>query len=209
MDTPEKRRAIKDSMEQTRLELAHTAGCVVLPDRLHLLDRMPKCARVAELGVAFGDFSREILQRTEPRRLFLIDSWASERYQAGLQDIRERFAEEIESGRVIVKRALSADALREFAPGTLDWVYIDTNHTYETTLEELALCDSILGNEGRIAGHDFCTGNVIDAIPYGVVEAVTKFCKDASWRFEYLTVESRGHFSFCLKRLKATRRQAQ
>lgn len=54
---------------------------------------------------------------------------------------------------------------------------------------------------GRIAGHDFCAGNVVDAIPYGVVEACTKFCKDFHWEFEYMTLESHGHFSFSLKRL--------
>ena len=35
----------------------------------------------------------------------------------------------------------------------------------------------------------------------GVVEAVTKFCKDYGWQFEFLTVESHAHFSYCLKRL--------
>ena len=201
MKTAEERRRIKDRMAQTQLEERHTLGCTLLPDRNHLLERMPRGARVAELGVAFGDFSREILRRCAPGKLYLIDSWESERYRAGLQQVKAALAAEIASGQVEIRRGLSTEVLAGFGPGALDWAYIDTNHSYETTLAELELCDAIMGPEGRIAGHDFCTGNVISAVPYGVVEAVTRFCKSHGWQFEYLTVESRGHFSFCLKRL--------
>ncbi len=201
MDTAQKRREIKDQMQQTRLDLVHTQSCVVLPDRNVMLDHMPKAARVAEVGVAFGDFSKQILARCAPQRLYLVDAWTSERYAAGLDLIQEAFAAEIAEGKISIHRGLSTEVLGDFAPDSLDWVYIDTNHSYKTTLAELELCENIVVPGGRIAGHDFCTGNVIDAVPYGVVEAVTRFCKDYNWQFEFLTVESRGHFSFCIKRI--------
>ncbi|MFV2037870.1 MAG: class I SAM-dependent methyltransferase [Paracoccaceae bacterium] len=188
-------------MQQTELELRHTQYCKLLPDRNVMLDLMPKGGRVAEIGVAFGDFSKEILQRCSPKTLHLIDSWATERYREGLNIIQDIHAERISEKQIVVHQGLSTDMLTDFGPDTLDWVYIDTNHSYDTTLQELELCHRIVNQHGRIAGHDFCTGNVIDAVPYGVVEAVTKFCKDHDWQFEFLTVESRGHFSFCLKRL--------
>ena len=75
MDTAQKRREIKDQMQQTRLDLVHTQSCVVLPDRNVMLDHMPKAARVAEVGVAFGDFSKQILARCAPQRLYLVDAW--------------------------------------------------------------------------------------------------------------------------------------
>ncbi len=201
MDTAEQRRALKDRMEQTRLELIHTASCRLLPDRLALLDQMPRRARVAEVGVAFGDFTQEILERCAPRKLFLIDLWESSRYAAGLSRIEKRHAAAIEAGTVEIRRGRSVDILRSLAPASLDWVYIDTDHSYATTLGELETCEKLIAPGGRIAGHDFCTGNVIDAVPYGVVEAVTRFCREFDWQFEYLTVESRGHFSFCIRRI--------
>ncbi len=201
MQTAQERLRIKDKMEQTQLEMIHTGNCTLLPDRNFLLDRMSRNARVAEIGVAFGDFTQEILARCSPERLYLVDAWSTDRYREGLSKIEAAFSEQISTGRIEIRRGLSTEVLAEFAEASLDWVYIDTNHTYDTTLEELRLCEKIVGRDGRIAGHDFCTGNVINAVPYGVVEAVTKFCKDAGWQFEYLTVESRGHFSFCLKRL--------
>ncbi len=200
METAQQRRKLKEQMPQTRLDMVHTRSCTLLPDRNVMLDHMPRHARVAEIGVAFGDFTREILTRCQPERLYLVDAWQSARYAAGLARIEEDLAAQIAAGLVRIRRGLSTEVLREFAPASLDWVYIDTNHSYPTTLAELELCDRIVAPGGRIAGHDFCTGNVVDAVPYGVVEAVTRFCKDRNWQFEYLTVESRGHFSFCLRR---------
>ncbi len=200
METEAERRAIKSRMMHTQLGLKHTQECTLLPDRLYLLDRMPKGANVAEIGVAFGDFSREIRQRCRPNKLHLIDVWGSERYQEGLNAIRTEFSADIARDAVEIHVGLSIDVLSQIAPGTFDWAYIDTNHTYDTTLSELLLCEKIVGDRGRLAGHDFCTGNVVGAIPYGVVEAVTQFCKERGWQFEYLTVESHGHFSFCLKK---------
>ncbi|MGR3344943.1 MAG: class I SAM-dependent methyltransferase [Paracoccaceae bacterium] len=201
MKTAQERGKIKDAMQQTRLDLIHTQNCQVLPDRNVMLDLMPTGAKVAEIGVAFGDFSKEILQRCAPNVLYLIDAWSTKRYREGLKKIQEDYADLIADNKVIVRQGLSTEVLKDFEPDTLDWVYIDTNHSYATTLSELELCQKIIAPGGRIAGHDFCTGNVVDAIPYGVVEAVTKFCKDHKWQFEFLTVESRGHFSFCLKRI--------
>lgn len=202
MRTAEDRRAVKDRMPQTELELRHTWKCRVLPHRNALLDLLPKDGLVAEIGVAFGRFSAEILKRTRPRELHLIDAWEGDRYGAGLAEIEARFRNDISDGRVRIHRGNSVDVLRALPPDSFDWVYIDTNHKFETTAEELRLCESLVRDGGQIAGHDFCTGNVIDAIPYGVVEAVTAFCKERDWCFRYLTVESRGHFSFSLQRIQ-------
>lgn len=203
MDTAAKRREIKDQMPITSLGLEHTQNCSLLPNRNLMLDQMPKGGRVAEVGVAFGDFTNEILDRCNPDVLYLIDSWASPRYQKGLGEIGRRFEAKIANRQIVVMEGLSTDRLGDLADQGLDWVYIDTNHSYATTLAELEICHSLVAPDGRISGHDFCTGNVVGAIPYGVVEAVTKFCKDHNWQFEFLTVESSGHFSFCLKRIAA------
>lgn len=191
-------------MPRTVLDPAHTAPCELLPDRNTLLDRLPKDGFVAEIGVAFGDFTHEILGRSAPRSLHLIDAWSSERYRAGLERIKEKWKEEISKKMIRISQGSSTEILSEFPPSTFDWVYIDTNHTFETTLLELQLCAKCVKPGGYIAGHDFCTGNVIDAVPYGVVEAVQKFCRDNDWGFRYLTLDPVGHFSFCLKALQDT-----
>ena len=167
-----------------------------------LLDALPKRGVVAEIGVAFGDFTSEILERACPATLHLIDSWESERYTTGLDHIREKFKKDISREQVLIRRGQSIEVLKSLPVGAFDWVYLDTNHTYATTIEELRLAERAVKMDGFIAGHDYCTGNVIDAVPYGVIEAVAEFCYFNNWRFIYLTLETRGHMSFCLEKIK-------
>lgn len=198
-NTAESRADLKRSMPKVDLALHHVNECRILPNRLALLEAMPKDAVCAELGVDKGDFSAEILKRMSPSRLYLIDSWQSERYRGGKLTVEEKFATEIEAGTVTVKIGLSVEVLNLFDDDTFDWVYIDTDHSYETTKKELETARQKVKPGGRIAGHDFTTGNTVKPWPYGVIEACHEFCDAFDWQYEFLTLESHGHFSFCLK----------
>ncbi|MCB2093994.1 MAG: class I SAM-dependent methyltransferase [Rhodobacteraceae bacterium] len=197
-DQAAKRRALKSSASSVRLDTSHTKGGVLLPDRLALLDAMPKHGVVAEIGVANGDFSAEILARTYPERLHLIDTWSVDRYAPHEATVRDRFAPDIDKGRVIIDKGISTDVLAEFPDDYFDWVYIDTNHTYKTTAAELKLSATALKSGGLILGHDFCNGNIVTPVVYGVIQAVNEFCVASNWRYHYMTLESHGHFSFCI-----------
>lgn len=202
VDEREKQRAkLVADTPVTDLAVFHTENCRVLPNRLELLHRLPGDGIAAEIGAAFGDYTKEILIRNRPRELHLIDAWDTERYKVGMESIRQNFAAEIEGNRLHLHQGYSTVKLGEFPDAFFDWVYIDTNHTYQTTWEELVLCNSKVKDAGHIAGHDFCTGNVVRPMVYGVVQAVAKFCSDYGWQYEFITVEAHGHFSFCLKRL--------
>ncbi|TKT80436.1 class I SAM-dependent methyltransferase [Aquamicrobium sp. LC103] len=201
MSTKEERQKLKQSMPRTHLSLFHTENCRVLPNRSELLYRLPHNGVAAEIGAAFGDYTAEILEKNRPSQLFLIDAWESDRYKQGLEKIKDTFREVISAGKLQFRQGYSTEKLAEFDDEFFDWVYIDTNHSYGTTWKELQLCHAKVKRDGRIAGHDFCTGNVIDPVPYGVIEACNRFCHDYGWQYEYLTLEWHGHFSFCLKRL--------
>jgi hypothetical protein len=49
------------------------SGCKLLPDRDYVLPLLPKGGIVAELGVAYGDFSRKILNFIKPEYFYAID----------------------------------------------------------------------------------------------------------------------------------------
>lgn len=201
MQNAEERSAYKASMPRVELGMRHLEGCVLLPSRFHLLDLMPRGAIAAEIGVASGDFTAEILRRTKPRKLHLVDLWGSERYAPAFTSVLERFSNVIEDGNVEINRGLSTKVLSSFEDGYFDWVYIDTSHSYDTTRRELLYAASKCKIDGRICGHDFTAGNSITPVPYGVIEACNEFCVQRGWRYEYLTLESHGHFSYCLKKL--------
>lgn len=196
-----KRGQAKRIMKKVYLEEAHTARCQVIPTRERMLDLIPKDGVAGEVGVAFGDFTAEILARIKPRKLHLVDLWGLERYSDGLKQINERFEPQIASGLVEVNRGMSVDVLAQMPDAYFDWLYIDTDHSYNTTLAELKLAARKVKSGGSIAGHDFCTGNVIGWVPYGVIEACNEFCVEDGWQYRFLTLEPHGHLSFGLERL--------
>lgn len=136
--------------------------------RDYLLCKMPEGSVCAEIGVHEGDFSRQILDAVGPERLHLIDPWrqgeglfgkqaASE--QATVEEryagVRERFAEEIEAGRVVIHRALSSEVVEEFPDSYLGWVYVDGNHLYEFVKQDLELYYPKVQAGGYLAGDDY------------------------------------------------------
>ncbi len=169
-----------------------------------LLDLLPGNAVVAEIGVAKGAFSRQILARARPAGLHLIDPWeeqADDAYrpdpanvEQGAQDkrverIRGMFAGEIEAGTVVVHRDYSGAALARFDPGTFDWVYVDAMHTYDAVLADLRACRRVVRPGGLILGHDYANHGLARGMNFGVVEAVRDFAAESGWRLLCLTAD--------------------
>lgn len=204
VETPlrNRRQQQREAIPRVALEPRHVENCKVLTDRVALLELLPHNAVVAEIGVAFGDFSQQILEIAQPAKLHLIDAWEGERYGSGLETIETKFAAQIKREQVVVSRGYSTDRLAEFPDDYFDWVYIDTSHSYSTTRDELALAEKKVKRGGLIAGHDFCKGNVVAPVVYGVVQACGEFCLNRGWGYKYLTLETHGDFSFCIERLK-------
>lgn len=196
------RHGIRQRTPKTLLTANHLSGAELLPNRLAMLDLIPKNGRCAEIGVANGGFSKEILARLNPRQLTLVDMWDGDRYGSGRQSIERLLEEPINSGLVALQQMRSVDWLsRNENHNSFDFIYIDTDHTYSTTLHELNAAQHCLRPGGLLAGHDYCVGNIVTPVVYGVIEAVNKFCIDSGWKFKYMTVEPEGWNSFCLTRI--------
>jgi len=191
-------------MDFQKLSDSHVCDAELLIDRNKLLDRLPKNATVAELGVDTGGFSKRIYSITNPEKLYLVDPWGSERYgEEKLNSVIKSFSEEVEKEEVIILRERSETALKQFDDQFFDWVYIDTTHTYNQTKLELELSEKKVKDSGIIAGHDYKIGNVDKGRRYGVIEAVHEFCeKKYNWKILYLTLETGGSRSFALTKIK-------
>jgi hypothetical protein len=181
----------------------HLDHLVSLSDREELLKRLPKNGVVAEIGVNEGDFSEKILTLSQPQKLILIDVWASKRYHGGLfEKVHTRFTDLIKQDRVEIVRNLSFEAIASFPDQCFDWVYLDTDHSLETTRKELELLRPKMKMEGIIAGHDYIVGNWKTGYRYGVMEAVREFCLKYHWEMIYLTHELNDHPSFAIRRIR-------
>jgi hypothetical protein len=185
------------------------------PDRLALLDSLPRGRLVAEVGVQRGDFAAEVLRRCAPRLLLLVDAWrhipegayrldksnvSQAEHDAFYREVCERFRVEMTAGRVLVLRGLSRDVLPMLPDGWLDWVYLDADHGYEAVLADLTVCARKVRPGGLICGHDFVEA---PGQGFGVVEAVGDFCRTAGWELAARTRNDRlcdGFDSYVLRR---------
>ena len=173
--------------------------------RSQLLQFLPKGGEVAEIGVAEGDFSREILDATLPRRLHLIDPWEHQDradYSKDLNNVSEatqearfdavqaRFRNEIGNKSVCVYRDYADDAAVFFADGQLDWVYIDGMHTLDAAYQDLLTYRHKVKSGGFIVGHDYTNHAQAQRWNFGVVEAVNRFVLEFGYEFVALTLEN-------------------
>ncbi len=176
-----------------------TTDGVVLNTVFELLDRMPKDAVAAEIGVATGGLSKQILARSAPKKLYLIDPWDNENHpdygQKSLDRIERDLAGPIASGQVEIRRGYSFDELPKLPENHLDWVYVDAAHDYEGVKKDLELCLRVVKPGGIIAGHDYVRW-VSPTERYGVVEAVNEFANRTQSRLIYMTNDLDKHDSY-------------
>ena len=181
----------------------HVDGCRVLLDREALIGVLERNAVAAEIGVFRGDFSASILRVSAPARLHLVDSWDPARVDPGMAgEVAERFAEEADRGSVVIHRKASVDAAADFPDSYFDWIYLDSDHSYGTTRDELAAYAGKVKEGGIIAGHDYSMGNWVAGLRYGVIEAVHEFCVGSGWKLVYITAEPGEKQSFAITRIR-------
>jgi hypothetical protein len=183
-------------------EQKHINNLKLLLNRKELLKWLPKNAVVAELGVDEGFFSQQIVSICRPQKLHLIDYWGMQRYsQEKRKKVEAQFVEQIKLGSVEINLGLSTMVVDQFRDNYFDWIYIDTDHSYKTTLEELVKFEPKMKVGGIITGHDYINGFWNGLVRYGVVEAVHEFCVKHDWEMLYQTSELQDHPSFAIRKI--------
>jgi hypothetical protein len=148
------------------------AGLRRRAQRRALVAMLPRGGVGAEVGAWKGDFSAQLLRRTRPQRLYLVDPWEyrddpeyahamfGDRTPGGQQKmdaihdaVCARFAREIAAGKVVVKRARSTEAAAGL--DSLDWAYIDGDHTYPAVRQDLEAYYPLIRPGGVLAGDDY------------------------------------------------------
>jgi hypothetical protein len=166
-----------------------------------------------EIGVFAGEFA-ESLVRKAPQHLTLIDSWQgqdgmlfsgdvdgnngvnlSQEYLYGL--VVSRFAQ---NPHVTILRGWTWDLIPTLPDKSLDYVYMDADHTYEGMKRDLNLIQSKLKPEGLLMGHDYEMNFAKAKIPwkFGVQQAVDEFCQETGYKLIAKAMD--GCVSFCLQR---------
>lgn len=154
--------------------------------RLKLLKKLPRNAICAEIGVWKGSFSSQILNHTSPKELHLVDPWAFEstlknrmyggkvaRNQNDMDEIYETILKRF-CAKARVFRMASSRYFDDRVSDSLDWVYIDGDHTKTVVLQDLIACFCVVKDNGFITRDDYHWREEDGSYP--VREAVDEFC---------------------------------
>ena len=130
----------------------------------------------AEIGVNKGYNATYICNIIQPKLLYLIDPWnnffdpASGEIIGEAQYIMTRELLQLFNCCKIIRNT-SFNAAQNIKNESLDFVYIDADHSYNAVLSDMILWYPKIRKKGIISGHDFTTTNV--------GEAVKVFCQKA------------------------------
>lgn len=171
----------------TRQTYARTLALVTTRDELPRVFNARRFLGVgAEIGVAYGEFSEHILSIWNGEKLISVDPWiemAPEEYvdtcnqnQDSMERAHETAARRLAAfkGRSEIWRETGHEACARVAPRSLDFVYIDAQHSYEAVVRDLADWFPLVRSGGIIAGHDYNDGVFTQGI-HGVRSAVDGF----------------------------------
>jgi hypothetical protein len=165
--------------------------------REQLIELMPKEGITAELGVGRGNFSERICKLTKPKKHYCVDVFAvldktiQGKYFASQLEWDNRYAavqDKLSRYNVEFLRTLTYNIRNHVKPGTLDWVYVDGDHSYEGCQKDLQAVNDCVKQDGFILGHDY-TDSKYSA--WGVVNAVNEFVEENNY---YLTVVTQERF---------------
>ena len=169
-------------------------------DRKELIKYYNKGGIGVEVGVLFGQFSKEILELWDGK-LYLIDIWNDTdfgyidnnnhiHYENNLPILKTIENLKGLEDRGIMIRSTSKEASLLFQNESLDFVHIDANHSYDSTKEDIELWYPKVKEGGIFSVHDYILYDDYLNLPYqdngkdkfytntifGVNKAVDEFC---------------------------------
>ena len=156
----------------------------------------------AEIGVAIGQTSECLLQRHD-LKLIMVDSYRpseeqTEAYKAsgdrfgtltkGEQDAHKRVAEEVtrfaEPRRALLNMD-SLEAAKTIPDGSLDFVFIDADHSYEGASADISAWHTKVKPGGWLCGHDYwLVPDPSQSWTQGPKRAVDEFVAERNLRLE-------------------------
>jgi predicted O-methyltransferase YrrM len=128
----------------------------------------------AEIGVAEGIYSKVLCEQVLGLKLYCVDLWDT--YYRDTTKLKDRLMQEEALRRAHEKldiygatfiRKPSMEAVNEFRDGSLDFVYIDGDHSFDFVMMDLILWSRKVRPGGIVAGHDayrFRGAGVVDAV---------------------------------------------
>lgn len=132
----------------------------------------------AEIGVSKGHLSEAMFKTIPDLKLYCVDIWQpykGNRWSASQNRNDEYFKiakERLSKYNAMLMKESSMDAVKKFEPESLDFVYIDSNHSFDYVMEDLINWSRVVKSGGIVSGDDYYKFRGA-----GVVEAVDAYTK--------------------------------
>lgn len=111
----------------------------------------------AEVGVLSGSYSAELCKQNPNLKLYCIDSWDlnPSRYIGFRERKYQQAVQTLENYNCELIKAFSMDAVRRFEPESLDFVYIDANHSFDAVMCDIIEWARRVKKGGIVSGDDY------------------------------------------------------
>ncbi|MBM3838681.1 MAG: tetratricopeptide repeat protein [Verrucomicrobia bacterium] len=180
-------RAIHEPVNRTFA--SRLAGCALETRELfpHLLNQLGLIGTGVEVGVRKGQFSEHLLQHWQGRLLFSVDPWRefSQREYQDSANVSQANQDQLccdtikrlmrYAGRSVIWRMTSREAAPLVPDGSLDFCYVDADHSYEAVREDIQLWHPKVKPGGILGGHDYIADGSYSFGTFGVQSAVNEF----------------------------------
>lgn len=169
----------------------HVADAKLYANRVELIAdlNLPEGGVIAEVGVAFGDFSEVMINLLNPSTFVAFDTFIlhtldkvwnipMKKFFSGkthLEYFKERLARE--DVQVITEEGLSWDCLAKYPDYTFDLIYIDAGHDYESVKRDIEVAKRKIKPNGLLVFNDY---TLVE--PYGVIQAVNELIVSENWK---------------------------
>jgi hypothetical protein len=153
---------------------------------------------VVEIGVWRGDYSLQIINSLQPKQFYGVDPYKlypgmvsapGPEYsnQNNLDILAEQVKNKLANHNAVLHRMTSVESAELFKDNTVDFIYIDGDHTYEGVTQDLYAWWPKIKKGGVFSGDDYTTGTTGKGFAFGVIQAVEEFAKKHKYEYSVTT----------------------
>lgn len=185
------------------LKSVHVKDARLYANRRDALESWPKNSIVAEIGVAFGDFSERILDVVKPELFDAYDifqyhksdvAWgrsSAETFKGKThcEFYENRFADYISERKMRVYEGSGRELISNREQSFYDVIYVDADHKYDSVMLDAEAAIRCLKQDGLLVFNDYILYDHKSNTSYGIVPVVNQLCASGEWRIQYFALQ--------------------
>jgi SAM-dependent methyltransferase len=206
---------VSKTLQYPELKRENLLGARVFADRSELISHLAAGSfpKIAEIGVANGDFSEFLINCLKPEEFHAFDLFGLEQLETVMgvdskQTYKGKTHLEYYRGRlataasgVYIHPGDSKLILPEVEPAQFDLVYVDAGHYYQDVKRDALNAARIVRPDGIMVFNDYMMFDHLAGEPYGVVRAVNELIVEEDWKVVAFALQHQMYCDIALARI--------